>query len=294
MLFLDLDLTDVAGVLDDLGDVRLVLAADLSGDPLGEVDEATVHPVLPKDTNSRRADGDAEGGEVRLDHAESAVDGPENKEDDEQVVRVPEALEIGAARLFDRGGYHGHECSEHHVAGPARSCNKVGKQPAFEAEVVLCRQLSEIVPVGNRVDPGEEDNGPRYGLVESDVLVELYDAIQRGLAGQRDERAADGEQNHCNVEVKSQRRCSGNGICDAECRSCARQVIFDLVIHESKGEDHSVDEGEHGDEAAKYQYEAFLIKLPQCSQSTVTLVDHPPVESLPPIQFLRLLTTHLS
>lgn len=107
--------------------------------------------------------------------------------------------------------------------------------------------------MGNGVRPGEEDDGPGDELVEGDVLVELYNAVQGSLTGQRDERAADGEQDHCNVEVKSQSRRSGNGVCDSECRSCTCEVVFDLVVHKSKSEDHSMDEGEDADEAAKNQ-----------------------------------------
>lgn len=115
VLFLDLDLTNVAGMLHDFGDVCLVLAADFTGNTLGQVNEATVHPVLPEDTYGRRADRDAEGGEVRLDHAERSMDRPENEEDNEEVMSVPEALKVGASRLFERGEYHSHERGEHHV-----------------------------------------------------------------------------------------------------------------------------------------------------------------------------------
>lgn len=56
VLLLDLDLAHIARVLNDLGDVSLVASAHLTGDTLREVHESTVHPVLPKDTNSLSAD----------------------------------------------------------------------------------------------------------------------------------------------------------------------------------------------------------------------------------------------
>ncbi|KAF4511985.1 hypothetical protein G6O67_001176 [Ophiocordyceps sinensis] len=73
VFLLDLDLAHLAGVLDHLGNVRLVAAADLAGDALGQVDEAAVHPVLPKDANGRGANVGAKGGHVGLDHAKGAV-----------------------------------------------------------------------------------------------------------------------------------------------------------------------------------------------------------------------------
>ncbi|KAK5630382.1 hypothetical protein RRF57_006097 [Xylaria bambusicola] len=109
VLLLDLDLADVAGVLDDLGDVRLMAAAHLSRDALCEVDEATVHPILPENADGRRADRDTERRRVWLDHAEGAMDRPEQEEDDEHVVRVPETLVVSPTGLLDRCEHHAHE-----------------------------------------------------------------------------------------------------------------------------------------------------------------------------------------
>lgn len=69
VLFLDLDLTHVAGMLNDLGNVRLVSSPNLTRDTLSEVRESTIHPVLPEDTDTI-----AKGRKVWLDHAESTVD----------------------------------------------------------------------------------------------------------------------------------------------------------------------------------------------------------------------------
>ena len=83
VVLLDLDLAHVARVLDDLGNVRLVSAADLASDAFGEVGEAAVHPVLPEDADGLGAERGAEWGEVGLNHAEGAVDRPEEEKDDE-------------------------------------------------------------------------------------------------------------------------------------------------------------------------------------------------------------------
>ena len=213
VFLLDLDLAHVGRVLDDLGDVRLVLAADLAGDALGEIGEAAVHPVLPEHADGLGADADAEGRKVRLDHAEGAVDRPEEEEDDEHVVRVPEALVVCAARLLDRGDHHARQRDQHDVASPTRAGDEVGQKPAVDAEVVLGCDLGKVVPVGNGVHPRPEEDGPCCCDMEGDVLVELDDAVQRSLSGEGDERSADGEQNQGDIDVQNQRCRSGNHVC---------------------------------------------------------------------------------
>ena len=78
MLFLDLNFADVARVLNDFGNVRLVSAPNFTSDTLSKVSEPTVHPVLPENTDTI-----AEWRKIGLDHAEGSVDRPKNKEDDE-------------------------------------------------------------------------------------------------------------------------------------------------------------------------------------------------------------------
>lgn len=205
VLLLDLDLANIAGVLNNLGNVRLVASTNLTSNTLSQVDETAVHPVLPKHTDGRSANAGAERSKVGLNHAEGTVDGPEEEEDDEHVVSVPESLIIGTAGLLDRGEDHTHERDQHDIASPAGSGDKVGQQPAVDSEVVLGGDLSKVVPVGNSVDPREEDNGPSGGDVEGDVLVELDDSVERSLTGQGDERAADGEKDQSDVDVEHQR-----------------------------------------------------------------------------------------
>ena len=133
VLLLDLDLADVARVLDDLGNVRLVPAANLAGNALSQINVPAVHPVLPENSNGRCANAGAEGRNVRLDHAEGTVDRPEEEEDDEHVVSVPEALVVGSAGFLDRGAQHGHEGHQHDISCPSGTRRKVSHQPAVEA-----------------------------------------------------------------------------------------------------------------------------------------------------------------
>lgn len=78
VLFLDLDLAHVAGMLNDLRNVRLVPSSHFTCDTLSQVRKSSIHPVLPEDT-----DAVTEWRKVWLDHAEGAVDGPEDEEHNE-------------------------------------------------------------------------------------------------------------------------------------------------------------------------------------------------------------------
>ena len=127
VLLLDLDLDDVRGVLDNLADEGLVLSAHLTPPAFAEVEDSAKHPELPE-----HADTIAKRFTVGFDHAEGAVEGPEEEEDQEQVVRVPEPLEVGLFRLFEGRAGHGREADEHDIAGPAWAGHKVGLEPAGE------------------------------------------------------------------------------------------------------------------------------------------------------------------
>lgn len=88
------------------------------------------------------------------------------------MVHVPETLEVCATSLFRRRERDGHQTEQHNVTTPTGTRCEVGQDETHESELVACREPGEIVPVSNRVDPGEENNGPSDELVEGDVLVE--------------------------------------------------------------------------------------------------------------------------
>lgn len=157
MLLLHLDLDYIAWMLNDFGYEGLVSSTNFSCNPLQQVNKAAVHPVLPEDTGpgTKRCS-------VSLDHAKCSMHRPENEEDDKQVMRVPEALEVLSLDLLDRCRSYEHQGCEHHIARPARTSQNVCKQPSFEAEVVLCRELGEIVPVSNCMYPAPKDNRPGH------------------------------------------------------------------------------------------------------------------------------------
>ena len=139
---------------------------DFTRDTLSEVRKSTVHPVLPEDTDTV-----AERRKVGLNHAKGSVDGPEDEEDNEEVVHVPEAFKVCATSLFRCRECDGHQTDQHDITTPTGTSSKVGEDEAHESEVVDGREPGKIVPMGNGVDPGEEDNGPSDKLVKGDVLV---------------------------------------------------------------------------------------------------------------------------
>ena len=173
VLLLDLNLADIARVLNDLGDVRLVLSPNFTGDTLSQVGKSTVHPVLPKDTDTI-----AEGRKVWLNHAEGSVNGPEDEEDDEEMVHVPETFKVCTTSLFRSSQCDCHKRNQHDITTPTRSSSKVGEDEAHESKLVACRESGQIVPMCNRVHPGEEYNGPSDELMEGDILVERNNVVQ--------------------------------------------------------------------------------------------------------------------
>jgi len=54
------------------------------------------------------------------------------------------------------------------------------------------RETGKVYPVGDGVKPGEEDDGPGYEFVESDVFVKVDDAVERGATEEGDESATYG------------------------------------------------------------------------------------------------------
>lgn len=100
VLLFYLNFADHTRVLDDLGDVCLVLPPNLSSNSFHQIDVSTVHPVLPENANSGRSKADTIGSEIGLNHAESSMDGPEHEEHNKHVVGVPEALEVSSPHLF--------------------------------------------------------------------------------------------------------------------------------------------------------------------------------------------------
>ncbi len=135
---------------------------------------------------------------------------PVDEEDDEEVVRVPEPLEVGAATLLDGEPDHDTEGGRHDPASGTGAGDEVGSDKSEDTLAsglrvrVDDRKLGEVDHVGDNVDDREDDDRPSDRLVERDVLVERNDRVERGLAEQGDEVAANGEQNERNIDVEDE------------------------------------------------------------------------------------------
>lgn len=107
ILLLDLNLTDVTGMLNNLGNVGLVLSSNLSRNSLHQINVTSIHPVLPEDSNGTGSQSNTVWCEIWLNHAEGSVDRPEDEENDEQMMRIPETFKIGAAIFLIGSNGHG-------------------------------------------------------------------------------------------------------------------------------------------------------------------------------------------
>lgn len=84
VIFFDLDLDDVAGMLNYLADICLMLPTNFPHSSLPEIEQASDHPEFPENTNTI-----TERWAIRLDHTEGAMEGPEEEEYEEEMVRIP-------------------------------------------------------------------------------------------------------------------------------------------------------------------------------------------------------------
>lgn len=166
--------------------------------------------------------------------------GPKDKKYDKEMMHVPKLLKFGTSKLFNRCGSHQHQASKHYIPRPARAGSEISSKKPFETLLVLGGKLGKIVPMCERMDPGKEDNRPSHKLMEGDVFIKLYDAVQRSLPRQRYECATDWKDEDGNVKVKDQCSSSGNGVCCPERRTCLVHVIFQMVVNEAKGKYHTV------------------------------------------------------
>jgi len=250
-------------MLDDFGDVGDMTRADFTEDTLIDEDDATRKPVAPKDTDGVER---ALVTRVRLDHAEHAVQLPADEEDDEQVMCVPELLEVarGTATLLPGKPNHNSEASGHDPTGDAGSRHKV----SFEEDDAGARaaggssdretQPGKVDHVGEGMDGGKEHNRPRSGNMEADVVVEWDDIVQRRLAEQGDEVAANGEENKDDVDVEDEGGSTRNNESDSERCPRTSTGVLEVVVQETERSHKKVEE----DKSAKEQMRTSSIDKP--------------------------------
>ena len=113
--------------------------------------------------------------------------------------------------------------------------------------------------------------------MERDVLVKLDDPIERRLSEKRYERSTHREDDQRNVEMENQGRRSGNRVSNPERSPRGGEIVFQEVVQEAKGKNHSVNEHEesHG-------------------QSPRAFIDHPTLKLFRHGQVSYGLSTYLS
>lgn len=71
-------------------------------------------------------------------------------------------------------------------------------------------QLVEINHVRHDMDHSARNDGPRSGFMQGDTFVEGNNVIKWGATEQRDEIAADREENEDDVDMKNESSCSSD------------------------------------------------------------------------------------
>jgi hypothetical protein len=94
-------------------------------------------------------------------------------------MHVPEAFEVCASCFLCGCERYRHQRNQHDIAAPTWASRKICQDKAHETQVIGGREASEIVPMRNGVDPGEEDDRPCDEFMECDVLVERNDVVER-------------------------------------------------------------------------------------------------------------------
>jgi hypothetical protein len=155
-------------------------------------------------------------GPVRLDHAEHTMELPAHKENDEEMMRVPEALKMSATAFLNGKKYHNAKTGSHDPSSHSRSGSEIGSEECnYDLTSVLCIGIcqcksGEVNHVGDDMDTSPENHGPRRSFVECDVLVKGNEVIQGGTAKDRDEVTANRQQNKDNIDMENKGSSSGN------------------------------------------------------------------------------------
>lgn len=207
MLLLNLHLHHITRMQNHLTDKRLMPPPNLPRNPLPQIAKTPIHPILPKNPNPI-----TERRKIRLNHTKRPMNRPKHKKNHKQMMRIPKPFKIRPPIFLRRGPSHGHQSDQHDVACPAGAGEQIGADEALETEAIYGGEFGEVVPVGDGVDPGEEDDGPADEFVEGDVFVEGNDAVEGCAAEHRDEVAADGEEDEGDVDVEDE----GGGASDGE------------------------------------------------------------------------------
>lgn len=142
---------------------------------------------------------------------------PEDEEDDEEVVTVPEPLKVSPSARLHCEPHHRAKHSPHKPASDQRANSEIGsdsEDKLLADGLALCTvdgEPDEIDDVGQSVNDTPEDDGPGGCLMEGDVLVEWDDIVEGGETQSRDEVAADGKQDEDDIDMEDESGSTGDG-----------------------------------------------------------------------------------
>lgn len=133
---------------------------------------------------------------------------PADEEDDEEVMSIPEVLEVGMFPFLHGEVDHDGKADGHNPPGSARPGGKVGlKEGGKLCATRLCgsvgeRKLGKVDHVRYDMHDSADDNRPGGGLMEGDVLVKGNELVKGCATKERDEIAADGEKDEDDINMQ--------------------------------------------------------------------------------------------
>lgn len=140
---------------------------------------------------------------------------PADKEEDKEMVGIPESFEVSTTPFFHREEDHDAQGQSHDPTSNAGPSCKVGTEE--DDNLSACGGI-----LVRRCEPGKVDHmrddvhncadydRPRRRFMEGDVLIERNDVVQGGAAQQRDKVPAHREEDKNDIDVKDQGSCAGN------------------------------------------------------------------------------------
>ena len=132
---------------------------------------------------------------------------PADEEDDEEVMSIPEVLEVGTFPFLHGEVDHDGKAECHNPPGSAGPGGKVGLKEGDElCTTCLCGSIGEgelgkVDHVRCDMHDGADDNRPGGGLMEGDVFVKGDELVKRCATKERDEIAADGEKDEDDINM---------------------------------------------------------------------------------------------
>lgn len=142
---------------------------------------------------------------------------PTNEVDNEEMMGIPESLEVSPSPLLHREEDNDSQGGYHDPPGCTGTREEIGTEEGNDplasrsSRSIGHGETVEVDHVGSDMNGRPDDHGPSGGFVESDVLIKGDDEIEGSAAEEGDKVAADREEDKDHVDVKDEGRCAGNG-----------------------------------------------------------------------------------